>query len=206
MTRVLGLNSTHDAAAALVEDGRIVLAVEEERLSRVKHHFGMPERAMAACLDAAGTSFADLEHAAFYMNPSLWLRSYGWHFVKNLPGSTRYLGRKPPLWQSFLGVERRFRSRTGFTGRFHTVDHHAAHIDSAFWPSGFEEAAALTVDGAGEAATTVLARVDERGQKRLRTARYPYSVGKAWEAVTDWLGFRPTQDEGKVMGLAPYEG
>ena len=201
---VLGFNCTHDAAAAIVRGGDVVMAVEEERLSRVKHHFGMPRRAMELCLEAAGVSWRELEHVAFYMNPSLWLRSAGWHFVRNLPRSASYLGRKPALWESFLGIERRFRKETGFRGRFHAVDHHAAHIDSAFWPSGFDEAAALTVDGAGEAATTVRARVDARRQRRFGVARYPVSVGKVWEAVTDWLGWTATQDEGKTMGLAPY--
>lgn len=204
MSLVLGINTTHDAAAAIVDRGRTVMAVEEERLSRIKHHFGDPKLAMECCLEAAGIGFAELPHVAFYMNAHLWLRSFGWHFVRNLPASAQYLGRKPALWKSFLGVERKFRRATGFRGKFHLVDHHAAHIDSAFWPSGFDEAAALTVDGAGESATTVLARVDPRGQKRYRTVRYPYSLGKIWEAVTHWLGFRPTQDEGKVMGLAPY--
>jgi carbamoyltransferase len=204
MTLVLGLNSTHDAAASIVRDGRVLLAVEEERLSRVKHHFGMPLRAMELCAAAAGVPLSEVPHAAFYLNAWLWLRSYGWHFLRHLPASASYLGRQPPLWKSFLGVERKFRQQTDFRGSFHMVDHHAAHMDSAFWPSGFEEAAALTVDGAGEVATTVLGRVDERGQKRYRAARYPVSIGKLWEAVTDWLGFRATQDEGKVMGLAPY--
>ena len=201
---VLGFNSTHDAAAAIVRDGDVLMAVEEERLSRVKHHFGTPRRAMDLCLEAAGASWRDLEHVAFYMNPALWLRSYGWHFLRHLPRSASYLGRKPALWESFLGIERRFRRETGFRGRFHAVDHHAAHIDSAYWPSGFSEAAAMTVDGAGEAATTVLARVDTHGQRRIAVERYPISVGKVWEAVTDWLGWMPTQDEGKTMGLAPY--
>lgn len=204
VTWVLGFNCTHDATASILRDGEVVLAVEEERLSRVKHHFGMPERAIAACLEAAGITAEQLDHVAFYMNTNAWLASYGWHFVKGLPRSASYLGRKPALWRSFLGIERRFRSLTGFRGRFHHVDHHAAHIDSAFWPSGFERAAALSVDGAGESATTVLARVDAASQQRFHTARYPISVGKVWEAVTDWLGYRPTQDEGKVMGLAPY--
>jgi carbamoyltransferase len=201
---VLGFNSTHDAAAAIVSGGDVVMAVEEERLSRVKHHFGMPRRAMELCLQAAEASWETLEHVAFYMNPTLWLRSSGWHFVRHLPRSASYLGRKPALWESFFGIERRFRRETGFRGRFHVVDHHAAHIDSAFWPSGFEEAAALSIDGAGEAATTVRARVDARGQQRFGVARYPVSVGKVWEAVTDWLGWTATQDEGKTMGLAPY--
>jgi carbamoyltransferase len=204
VTYVLGLNSTHDAAAALLRDGEIVLAVEEERLSRVKHHFGLPKLSIEACLAAAGASIDDVGHFAFYMNARKWLASYGLHFLRNFPASTQYLGRKPALWRSFLGVGGAIRRETGFRGRLHFVDHHSAHIDSAFFPSGFAEAAAMTIDGAGEAETTVLARVDGRGIKRLRTDRYPRSVGKAWEAVTDWLGFAPTRDEGKTMGLAPY--
>lgn len=188
----------------LLRDGEIVLAVEEERLSRVKHHFGTPRLAIRACLDAAGASMRDVEHAAFYMEPSLWLRSYGLHFAKNLPGSLAFTGRKPALWRSFLGVERRFRAETGFAGRFHAVEHHAAHADSAFFPSGFAECASMTVDGAGENVTTLLARVDESGIRRIADARYPVSLGKVWEAVTDWVGWRATQDEGKLMGLAPF--
>jgi carbamoyltransferase len=204
MPLVLGLNSTHDAAAALVRDGEIVMALEEERLSRVKHHFGIPKRAVEACLAAASATMSDVEHAAFYMNARKWLTVAALHFLRNFPASTQYLQRKPALWRSFAGVGRRIREETGFRGRLHFVDHHTAHIESAFWPSGFEEAAALTIDGAGEAETTVLARVDERALTRLHAARYPFSVGKVWEAVTDWLGWRPTRDEGKVMGLAPY--
>jgi len=204
VTYVLGLNSTHDAAAALLRDGEIVMAVEEERLSRVKHHFGVPKRAVETCLAAAAASIDDVEHVAFYMNARRWLASYGFHFLKNFPASTQYLGRKPALWKSFLGVERHVRADTGFRGRFHCVDHHSAHMDSAFWPSGFTEAAALTIDGAGEAETTVLARIDEKRITRLHAETYPRSVGKAWEAITDWLGFAATRDEGKTMGLAPY--
>ena len=204
MPLVLGLNSTHDAAAALLRDGEIVLALEEERLSRVKHHFGMPLLAVARCVEAAGVPMEGVAHAAFYMNARKWLASNAMHFLRSFPGSRGYLDRKPALWRSFLGVERAFRRATGFRGRFHFVDHHTAHIESAFWPSGFEECAALTIDGAGEAETTVLASVDERTLTRLVSARYPRSVGKVWESVTDWLGWRPTRDEGKVMGLAPY--
>ena len=203
MTLVLGFNATHDASAALRRDGEIVMAVEEERLSRVKHHFGLPIRSVAACAEAAGVRAADIEHAALYMDPMLWLRSFGFYFLRGLPASFAFTGRRPALWRSFLGVERQFRAATGFKGRFHCVEHHTAHVDSAYFPSGFDSAAALTIDGAGEAVTTSLARVDPRGITRIATARYPLSVGKVWEAVTDWLGWRATQDEGKVMGLAP---
>lgn len=203
MTFVLGVNTTHDACAALVGDGAIVLAVEEERLSRVKHHFGIPVRAVSACMAAAGLDIRELEHVAFYMDPSLWLRSFGFHFVRGLPKSLAFTKREPALWKSFLGAERTFRRATGFRGRFHVVEHHAAHVDSAFFPSGFEHAAALTLDGAGESVTTLLAAVDSGAIRRIADERYPRSVGKVWESVTDWLGWRATQDEGKTMGLGP---
>src|SRR5437762_11857869 len=127
MSLVLGLNSTHDAAATLLEGGEIVMALEEERLSRVKHHFGMPVRAIEACCAAAGVSIADVEHAAFYMNPRKWLGNAALHFLRNFPASRRYLARKPALWRSFYGVEGAFREATGFRGTFHAVDHHTAH-------------------------------------------------------------------------------
>src|SRR5262245_37719670 len=109
MPLVLGVNVTHDACAALLRDGETVLAVEEERLSRVKHHFGMPLAAIELCLAEAGIGMADLPHAALYMDPALWLRSFGMHFVRGLPRSLAFAGRRPALWRSFLGVERRFR-------------------------------------------------------------------------------------------------
>ena len=178
----------------------------------MKHHFGMPELAVGACLDAAGMRAGPaagdnrpaLRHVAFYMDPGRWLRSAAAYFVRRLPRSAAYLGREPALWRSFHRVERRFREFTGFEGKFHNVDHHTAHIDSAFYPSGFESAAAITIDGAGESTTTTISRVDEQSIRRVAGARYPHSIGKAWEAVTDWLGWTPTQDEGKLMGLAPF--
>ncbi len=201
---VLGFNATHDAAAVLLRDGVPVAAVEEERLSRVKHHFGMPEQAVERVLGEAGIGIDGVDHVAFYMDARLWLAFFGAHFALNLPFSAAYLGREPALWKSFLGVERRFRARFGYRGPFHHVEHHAAHAASAFYPSGFEEAAVLTVDGAGERVTTLLGRMAPGRLERLRQEVYPKSLGKVWEAVTEWLGFRPQSGEGKTMGLAPH--
>ncbi len=201
---VLGFNATHDAAAVLLRDGVPVAAVEEERLSRVKHHFGMPERAVECVLREAGIGMDAVDHVAFYMDARLWLAFFGSWFLLHLPATLRFTARRPALWRSFLGVESRFRRRFGFRGRFHMVEHHAAHAASAFYPSGFEEAAVLTIDGAGERVTTLLGRMTDGRLERLSQEVYPRSVGKAWEAVTDWLGFRPQSGEGKVMGLAAY--
>jgi len=201
---VLGFNATHDAAAVLLRDGVPVAAVEEERLSRVKHHFGMPGRAVAKALEMGGIGIDAVDHAAFYMDARLWLTFYGTYFLRNLPGSLRFTKRKPALWRSFLGVERRFRRTFGYRGPFHCVEHHEAHAASAFYPSGFPEAAVLTVDGAGERVTTLLGEMRPGRLVRHRQEIYPKSVGKAWEAVTDWLGFRPQGGEGKTMGLAAW--
>src|SRR5688572_5542346 len=201
---VLGFNATHDAAAVLLRDGVPVIAVEEERLSRVKHHFGMPEKAVAACLAEGGIGIDGVDHVAFYMDAGLWLRFFGGYFLRGLPASLAYTKRKPALWKSFLGVEGRFRRTFGYRGPFHMVEHHEAHAASAFWPSGFDEAAVLTVDGAGEKVTTLMGEMRPSGLVRHRQEVYPRSVGKVWEAVTDWLGFKPQSGEGKVMGLAAW--
>ena len=201
---VLGFNCTHDAAAVLLRDGVPVIAVEEERLSRVKHHFGMPERAVAACLEAGGIGIDGVDRVAFYMDAGLWLRFFGGHFLRNLPASLSFTKRRPVLWKSFLGVERRFRRTFGYRGPFDMVEHHHAHAASAFFPSGFDEAAVLTVDGAGERVTTLLGAYRGGRLERIRQEVYPVSVGKCWEAVTDWLGFRPQSGEGKAMGLAAW--
>lgn len=201
---VLGFNATHDAAAVLLRDGVPVAAIEEERLSRVKHHFGMPELAVAKVLEMGGIGIDAVDHVAFYMDARLWLSFFGSHFLLNLPGSMRFTKRRPALWRSFLGVESRFRRTFGFRGPFHHVEHHAAHAASAFYPSGFEEAAVLTVDGAGERVTTLLGEMRPGRLVRHRQEIYPRSIGKCWEAVTDWLGFRPQGGEGKVMGLAAW--
>ncbi|MHC4821225.1 MAG: carbamoyltransferase N-terminal domain-containing protein, partial [Planctomycetota bacterium] len=110
-TTILGFNATHDAAAVLLRDGVPVAAVEEERLSRVKHHFGMPEKAIACVLDEGGLTMDDVDHVAFYMDSFLWLSFFGSYFLLHLPGSLRYTARKPALWKSFLGIERRFRKQ-----------------------------------------------------------------------------------------------
>jgi carbamoyltransferase len=201
---VLGFNCTHDAAAVLLRDGVPVAAIEEERLSRVKHHFGMPVRAVARCLAEGGIGIEAVDHAAFYMDAGLWLRFFGTWFLRNLPRSLAFTKREPALWRSFLGVERRFREAFGYRGPFHHVEHHAAHAASAFYPSGFGEAAVLTVDGAGEKVTTLLGEMRPGRLLRHGQEVYPRSIGKAWEAVTDWLGFRPQSGEGKVMGLAAW--
>jgi len=204
--RILGFNSTHDASVALVRDGRVAWALEEERLSRRKHHYGFPDRALRFVLEAEGIHPGDLEHVAFYWDPYRGLLRFGLHFLRGLPRSLHYVGFQPGIWRDFVRLPALLRRRHGFRGRFHFVEHHRAHAYSTFCPSPFDRAAVLSVDGTGEWTTTLLARADERGIRPLARVGYPHSIGKVYEAVTQYLGFRPVSDEGKVMGLAPYGG
>jgi carbamoyltransferase len=205
MTWILGFNSTHDGSASLVRDGEIVCAVEEERFSRKKHHYGFPEHAIEACLKAGGITFEDIDHVAFYWNAWKGLFRFGLHVLRHFPKTLAYFDHQPDIWGNFRALPKLFRERYGFRGRFHFLDHHPNHIASAFWPSPFDEAAAITVDGTGEWETTLLGHIGAGGKLRvIGKNSYPHSVGKLWETLTQYLGFRPNSGEGKVMGLAPY--
>lgn len=201
---VLGFNSTHDASAALVLSGEVRQAVEEERLSRRRHHDGFPERAIACVLGEEGISPRDVEHVAFYWNPYEGLFRFGAHFLRNLPRSLTYLGRKPSLWANFLALPKKLRAMGFERARFHFVSHHVAHAASAFYPSPFESAAILSIDGTGEWTTTLLGSGRGLDVGTRRTIGYPHSLGKVYEAATQYLGFEPNSGEGKVMGLAAY--
>jgi len=201
---ILGFNSTHDASVALLRDGRILWALEEERLSRRKHHYGFPELAMRYVLEAEGIRMPDVEHVAFYWNPWRGLVRFGWHVLRGLPRSAAYARVQPGIWREFVTLPRRLRREWGFRGKFHFVDHHLAHAYSAFAPSPFARAAILSVDGTGEWTTTLLAEGTADGIRTIRRIGYPHSIGKVYEAVTQYLGFRPLCDEGKVMALAAY--
>jgi len=201
---VLGFNATHDAACVIVRDGAIRVAVEEERFSRRKHHYGFPERALAHALASEGMEWKTLDAAAFYWNPYRGLLRFGFHFLRSLPRSLRYLRMQPGIFKDFVMMPGRLRRRYGFRGRFRFVDHHLAHAASAFYPSPFDSAAILTVDGTGEWTTTWLGRGEGTSIRPLRELGYPHSLGKLYEALTQYLGFRINGGEGKVMGLAPY--
>ncbi|MCA9320749.1 MAG: carbamoyl transferase, partial [Planctomycetes bacterium] len=201
---ILGFNSTHDASAALVQDGRIVAAIEEERLTRAKHQGGFPRLAIDAVLRHAGASVSDLDAVTHYWNPWAGLGRFAWHLVKNLPGSLEYFRRQPGVWGHMRGLPARVRRELGYRGPFHHVNHHEAHAASTFYPSSFDEAAILTLDGTGEWTTTLMAFGRDCRIERVAAVDYPHSLGKVYEALTQYLGFRPMSGEGKVMGLAPF--
>lgn len=205
----LGLSAYyHDSAAALVSDGRIVAAAQEERFTRRKNDDRFPHRATEWCLREAGIGPGDLAGVVFYDKPivkftriletSLAIAPRGWWpFVRSLPG---WLSEKLDL----RGTLRRELPGLGSGCPILFTAHHQAHSASAFYPSPFREAAVLTVDGVGEWATTVIARGEGDHLAFLEELRFPHSLGLLYSAFTSYCGFRINSGEYKLMGLAPY--
>jgi carbamoyltransferase len=208
VTAILGLNAYHgDAAAALVVDGELVNAVEEERLNRVKHSAGFPGLAAKWCLEDAGLAPEQIDHVAVSRNPNANLarkllraaRTPSIGFLRSrLANAAQVRNVKGELATS-LGMR-----EADLRARFHHVEHHQAHCASAFLVSPFAEAAVLSVDGFGDFASTMLAHGRDNEIEVLERVLFPHSLGIFYTALTQWLGFPSYGDEGKVMGLAPY--
>lgn len=203
---VLGISAFyHDSAACLLRDGEVVLAVEEERLSRIKHDHAYPERAIAACLDAAGITAADVDTVVFYEKtlPKLerqletWILGFPRSLGAFVRGVSRYLDGR-------IDLRRWLERRGGFRGEILFSEHHLSHAAFAYLSSPFPEAAVLIADGVGEWATTSLWRAGPTGIVPERELRFPDSLGLFYSIVTAHLGFRVNEDEYKVMGLAAY--
>jgi carbamoyltransferase len=212
MATILGINCfKHDASATLLVDGVPVAAVEEERLSRVKHDAAFPGRAIRHCLDAAGFEAGQLDHVAFYMLPGLVFRENLTYWPRHLvTGGLNGLGfwgsqlwGAAKMWSIPSMVRRRLGHEMSET-TFHFVEHHPAHAAAGFFASGYDSAALMTLDGVGERDTGTAGTYDADGYRILRRMRFPHSPGFFYSAVTDYLGFRPNNDEYKVMGLASY--
>jgi carbamoyltransferase len=205
-TTVLGISAFyHDSAAAIVTDGEIVAAAQEERFSRRKHDPRFPERAIDYCLGEAFVEPRDLAAAVFYDHPLLSLERIVASLVAVAPGGEEQ-------WQqaarSTLGtklrVAERLRRHLGEDVDLLFTEHHAAHAASAFYPSPFERAAILTIDGVGEWATTTIGAGDGDGIELLEQIEYPHSLGLLYSAITYFCGFKVNSGEYKLMGLAPY--
>ena len=204
---ILGINSVyHDSAAALLVDGALVVAVEEERFNRIKHGklpdvdnpHQFPERAIRFCLNYAGLTAGDIDHVAYSFDPHLRrtrFRTEWWPDPRSEEVFLLRLGQVRGVAEELL--ERRLRQR------FHFVPHHLAHAASAYFPSGFDRAAVLTIDGIGEAAGSTLAKAVGTHIHSVETFEFPHSIGFAWEVICGYLGFS-MYDASKVMGLAAY--
>ncbi|UTW51583.1 carbamoyltransferase [bacterium SCSIO 12827] len=210
---VLGISAFyHDSAAALVRDGKVVSAAQEERFTRKKHDPGFPQQAIGFCLDQAGISLSDVEAVVFYDKPFLKFERLLETYVAFAPRGFASFRRAMPIWlreKLFLKdlLQKRLKAAFGdFDGQNKLLfsEHHLSHAASAFYPSPFDESVILTMDGVGEWSTTSAAI--GRGSDILidREIHFPHSLGLLYSAFTYYLGFKVNSGEYKVMGLAPY--
>lgn len=208
MTAILGISAFyHDSAAALVVDGRIVAAAQEERFTRKKHDPEFPQRAIEFCLQQAGITLKDIDYVAFYDKPLLKFERLLETYLAVAPAGFRSFLAAMPVWlRGKLYLPGLMRKALGgeYKKRFVFTEHHESHSASAFFPSPFESAAILTVDGVGEWATATIGRGRGNKMELLQELRFPHSLGLLYSAFTYFCGFRVNSGEYKLMGLAPY--
>jgi carbamoyltransferase len=204
--KILGLSAYfHDSAACLVVDGDIVAAAQEERFTRKKHDPAFPSRAAAYCLSERGLRAAELDAVAFYEKPWLKFARLGATYLTHAPRGASSFLRSMPLWLGKkLWTGRHVTRELGYPGRVLYTEHHEAHASSAFFPSPYERAAILTVDGVGEWATASIGVGEGNRIRILRELRFPHSLGLLYSAFTAFAGFKVDSGEYKLMGLAPY--
>jgi carbamoyltransferase len=204
---VLGISCFyHDSAAALVRDGVLIAAAEEERFSRIKHDFGYPEQAIAFCLAQGGIGARDLDHVVYYEKPFLKFERILTSSLQTFPRSYEVFREGMIAWLAEkLWVQNLISDRLDVPAkRVLAIDHHASHAASAFYPSPFDDAAILTVDGVGEWATASFGTGHGPRIALSREIRFPHSLGLLYSAFTAFLGFEVNEGEYKVMGMAPY--
>jgi len=206
MARVLGISAYyHDSAAALIEDGRIVAACQEERFTRRKHDSSFPTNAVRNCLEIGACGVPDLDCVVFYEKPFVKFERLLETYLEHAPFGFRSYLKAIPLWvKEKLWIKENLVRELKFDGPILFSDHHESHAASAFYPSPFARAAIYTVDGVGEWTTTTLGRGQENEIELLEEIRFPHSLGLLYSTFTYYLGFTVNSDEYKVMGLAPY--
>ncbi len=213
MTAILGISAFyHDSAAALVRDGEIVAAAQEERFTRKKHDAGYPHKAIDYVLSEAGLKIADVEHVVFYDKPFLKFERLLETYVAFAPRGFSSFRLAMPVWlkeklfQKTMLLKNLKKHDGGFpdAGKLLFTEHHLSHAASAFYPSPFEEAVVLTLDGVGEWATGSVAIGRGRDLQMVKEMRFPHSLGLLYSAFTYYTGFKVNSGEYKVMGLAPY--
>ncbi|WP_424361091.1 carbamoyltransferase family protein [Methylocystis parvus] len=210
---ILGISAFyHDSAAAIVRDGEIVAAAQEERFTRVKHDSAFPENAVRYCLAAAGATGSEVDHVVFYEKPFLKFERLLETYLAFAPKGFESFRKAMPLW-----IGEKIFQRDIIAKALKAVDldlakdekllfseHHFSHAASAFYPSPFERAVVLTMDGVGEWTTTSVARGDGSNLSIFKEIHFPHSLGLLYSALTYYTGFKVNSGEYKVMGLAPY--
>ncbi len=211
--RILGVSAFyHDSAAALIENGQILAAVQEERFSRRKHDAGFPFQGIQYCLEEAGCTLKEVDHVAFYDKPFLKFERLLETYLSFAPRGFRSFKMALPIWlkeklfqKSLLSKNlQSFDANADWQTKLLFAEHHQSHAASAFYPSPFNEAVVLTMDGVGEWATTSVAL--GRGNKLdlIKELHFPHSLGLLYSAFTYYTGFKVNSGEYKIMGLAPY--
>lgn len=205
---ILGISAYyHDSAATLICDGEIIAAAQEERFSRKKHDWRFPNKAIEYCLREGGIRIEDLDHIAFYEKPLLKFERLLETYISYAPIGFRQFLKSIPLWlKQKLHLPRQMDKELGnkYKGRYVFTEHHESHAASAFFPSPFQEAAILTLDGVGEWASGCYGKGKDNNITIEYTTQFPHSVGLLYSAFTYFTGFKVNSGEYKLMGLAPY--
>lgn len=203
---ILGISAFyHDSAACLLKDGVVVAAAAEERFTRKKHDSSLPINAIRYCLESQGITAAELSLLAFYDKPFLKFSRILETYLQYAPKGLRSFLKAMPLWiKQKLWLKDTLRRVLGYKGEIIFPEHHLSHAASAFYPSPFERAAFLTIDGVGELSTTSFGRGRGKELDIIADIGFPHSIGLLYSAFTHYLGFKVNSGEFKVMGLAPY--
>ena len=211
--RLLGISAFyHDSAAALVQDGQVMAAAQEERFTRKKHDASFPTHAIRYCLEAGKVDLDGIDHVVFFEKPLIKFERLLETYLANAPRGFQSFRMAMPLWikeklfqkANLEKALKPFSPSGKFDGKLLFAEHHQSHAASAFFPSPFEEALVLTMDGVGEWATTSLAIGRANTLETLREIHWPHSIGLLYSAFTYYTGFKVNSGEYKVMGLAPY--
>ncbi|MCL6495195.1 MAG: carbamoyltransferase [Ignavibacterium sp.] len=203
---ILGISAFyHDSAACIVKDGEIIAAAQEERFTRKKHDHNFPQKAIEYCLKEAGIKASQLDLVAFYDKPFLKFERLLETYLTYAPVGFKSFIKAIPLWiKEKLWMKEMIKDKLGYEGKVIFPEHHESHAASAFYPSPFQKAAIITMDGVGEWTTTSFGIGDGNDIQLLADIKFPHSLGLLYSAFTYYTGFKVNSGEYKVMGLAPY--
>ena len=207
---ILGINAYHaDASAAILVDGKLVAAIEEERFRRVKHWAGFPELAIKFCLKEAGIGFEEVDYFAIGRDPKAKLLNKIMFLARNAGGSISAISNRVKNSKKVASLQNELSAISGlaadkFIPKIKQIEHHRSHLASAFFASGFDEAACVSIDGSGDFTTTMIAVGRGNDIQVIDSLDFPHSLGLFYTAFTQLLGFPHYGDEYKVMGMAPY--
>src|SRR6185436_11925597 len=211
--KILGVSAFyHDSAAAIIEDGKIIAAAQEERFTRKKHDRDFPLNAVKFCLEYSGSTIDDLDAVAFYDKPFLKFERLIETYYAFAPKGLRSFISSMPVWlKEKMFLKKLIRDQLKKAGEYDRKklkllfpEHHLSHAASAFYPSPFENAAILTIDGVGEFATASICYGEGKDINTYKELRFPHSLGLLYSSFTYYLGFKVNAGEYKLMGLAPY--